>query len=178
MHNRVSAWELWALALLGIWLQFFRGKKAAPTTTKPTPTGHSIGIEGLHLGSSLWSGVATVLHVVGILLALGALVALAALGFRLFMRRRRLEAMVAEEIILGPDDVANPTEVVSALDGIHSSLLTRYGGAAMGQVSWTFEVIRDADGQVHFVMAAPHGWLGRIEDTWRGVYTNLRFQPE
>ncbi len=177
MHNRVSAWELWALALLGIWLQFFRGKKAAPTTTKPTPTGHSIGIEGLHLGSSLWSGVATVLHVVGILLALGALVALAALGFRLFMRRRRLEAMVAEEIILGPDDVANPTEVVSALDGIHSSLLTRYGGAAMGQVSWTFEVIRDADGQVHFVMAAPHGWLGRIEDTWRGVYTNLRFQP-
>ncbi len=177
MHNRVSAWELWALAFLGIWLQFFRGRSASSTPAKPAPQGHPLGIGGIHLGASLWSGVATVLHMVGILLALGALVALAALGFRLFMRRRRLDSMVAEEIILGPDDVANPAEVVSALDGIHSSLLTRYGGAAMGQVSWTFEVIRDAEGQVHFVMAAPHGWLKSIEDVWRGVYTNLRFEP-
>lgn len=175
MGKRVTAWELWALALLGIWLKFFRGKPA--TSAAPGPAASSPSHPVGSLWGSLGSGALVVLHIVGMLMALGGIVGLAVLGIRLWMRRRRLEAMVAEEIILGPDDVAKPEEVVGALDAIHTALLTRYGGSALGQVSWTFEIIRDRDGQIHFVLAAPHRWLKAIEDIWRGVYTNLRFQP-
>lgn len=177
MGKRVTAWELWALALLGIWLKFFRGKPTSSTTTNSAPVpSHAASPVGGIIGS-LGSGILAVVHVLGMILALGALVGLGALAIRLWMRRRRLESMVAEEILLGPDDIARPEEVVGALDAIHTALLTRYGGSALGQVSWTFEVIRDRDGQIHFVIAAPHRWLKVIEDIWRGVYTNLRFQP-
>jgi len=173
MGKRVSAWELWALACLGIWLKFFRGK-VVPTTAHGTqPAAQSVA----GLWQALGGGALTVVHALGVLMAVGAIVGLGILGIRLWMRRRRIEAMVAEEIILGPDDITKPDEMVAALDMIHMSLLTRYGGSTIGQVSWTFEVIRDQDGQIHFVIAAPHGWLKSIEDTWRGVYTNLRFQP-
>lgn len=174
MGKRTTAWELWALAILGIWLKFFRGK-TAPASTQKTPTPGAVPAS--HWLGTLGGGMLAVVHLLGMLMAFGALAGLVALGLRLFMRRRRLEAMVAEEIILGPDDVTKPEEVVAALDSIHNALLTRYGGGAMGQVSWTFEVIRDQDGQIHFVMAAPHRWLQVVEDNWRNVYTNLRFQP-
>lgn len=171
MGKKVVAWELWALALLGLWLKFFHDR-TAPTTTAPAPAA-----TGTDWWSAFSSGMSTMLHWLGSLLLLAALVGLSVLAMRLWMRRRRLETMVAEEIILGPDDITNPEEMVSALDQIHTALLTRYGNSAMGQVSWSFEVIRDRDGQIHFVLAAPHRWLLVIEDAWRGVYTNLRFQP-
>lgn len=177
MKQHATAWELWALALLGIWLKFFRGKSGKPVSgPTATHTGHPA-----HVLSGVWQslsgGALSMIHLLGVLLTLGALMGLVVLGVRLFMRRRRVEAMIAEEIVLGPDDVAKPDEMVAALDSIHTALLTRYGGAAVGQVSWAFEIVRDREGQIHFVIAAPHRWLKTIEDNWRSVYTNLRFEP-
>ncbi|WP_020375071.1 type IV secretory system conjugative DNA transfer family protein [Sulfobacillus thermosulfidooxidans] len=174
VSTRGTAWELWALVLLGLWLKFFRGHETpAPGQTIPASTS---------TGSPRWEAAVAhlgwvVVQDLGVFLALGALLGLGLMGLRLVMRRRRQDTMVAEEIILGPDDIAKPEEMVNALDAIHTALLTRYGGQAIGQVSWTFEVVRDRDGQIHFVLAAPHQWLSAIEDIWRGVYTNLRFQP-
>ena len=172
MNKNATAWELWALALLGLWLKFFRGKTASPAS----PPATRAAAPG-QWWQAFGGGMLSVVHAIGMLLALGAVIGLVAMGLRLFMRRRRFEAMVAEEIILGPDDNAHPDEMVATLDAIHTTLLTRYGGSAIGQVSWAFEIIRDQDGQIHFVIAAPHGWLTGIEDIWRNVYTNLRFKP-
>lgn len=174
MGQRATPWELWALALLGLWLQFFRGRPAAA----PVRAGSPPAVGGLSdLGRAVGGGALAALHLLGMLLIAGAAAGFAVLGVRLWMRRRRLQAMMAEEIVLGPDDVAEPDEMVAALDAIHGQLLTRYGGTAVGQVSWAFEMVRDRDGQIHFILAAPHGWLKAIEDVWRSVYTNLRFRP-
>ena len=166
-----TSWVLWGMALLGLYLYLSEhGKplpKAQPHTHRP-----------LHLGGVSWAWVGPLLtHLLIGLLILSVLLALAILASRLWMRRRRAQAMRVDEIILGPDDTATPYEVMSALDAIHGQLLTRYGSGAIGQNSWTFEVVRDADGAVHFLLSAPHEWLPALEDIWRSKYTNIRFVP-
>lgn len=176
MQRDRTAWELWALALLGLWLKFFRGKPAPSPTSAASSHVHP-ATTGMSPGQALSSGMISALHGLGLLLVLAAVGGLIWLTVRSFMRRRRFLAMTAEEIVLGPDDNAGPDELVAVLDSIHTALMTRYGGSVIGQVSWTFEIIRDADAQVHFVLAAPHQWLPAIEDIWRNAYTNLRFLP-
>lgn len=170
--NRSSSWELWAVALFGIWAYFHeRGPahlSAAPTAGHPA-AGSWMG-SAMHL---IW----TFADAVGVLFVLSLLALGGWLLVRFAMRRRRMAAMEAEEILLGPDDTASPEEMVAALDAIHSTLLTRYGGTAMGQLSWSFEIFREASGAIHFVIAAPYGRLRAVEDHWRAKYTNLRFRP-
>lgn len=174
MRRSEVAWELWAVALFGLFLHFFYYSNTTSTNVMSTATNTT---SAPSIGATLVHDLSAVLPIVGLLLTFAALTAIVLGVFRLFMRRRRMEAMVAEEILLGPDDVASPAEVVAALDAIHTALLTRYGSPALGQVSWTFEIIRDRDGQIHFVIAAPFRWISVIEDNFRNVYTNLRFQP-
>ncbi|MCL8208634.1 MAG: diguanylate cyclase [Actinomycetia bacterium] len=166
-----TSWVLWAVALFGLVLWLSHGGKAAPPAGggRPAPAPPVSGV----LAATLAHVLAALLWALAALLLLALLVA----AVRLALRRRRALAMRVDEIILGPDDTATPYEVMSALDAIHGQLLTRYGSAALGQVSWTFEIVRDADGGVHFLLAAPFGWLDAIEDIWRSKYTNLRFRP-
>lgn len=110
-------------------------------------------------------------------LALGLVLMALSIALRILMRRRRMDAMRVEEIILGPDDTATPYEVMSALDAIHGQLLTRYAGSSMGQNPWSFEIVRDQDRGIHFLLAAPYQWLTAIEDIWRSKYTNIRLRP-
>ncbi|MDA8207083.1 MAG: hypothetical protein M0Z36_13535 [Thermaerobacter sp.] len=179
-------WILWATAGFGLFLYLGGPKLLRPVPnanqtvshTHPATsaaTSHPIVSHGAAAGISAWWG--PVLLGLGLVVGLGLLVALLLVLLRFRMRLRRREAMVCDEVILGPDDTASPDEVMAALDAIHGQLLTRYAGSAIGQVSWTFEVIRDPDGPVHFVIGAPHGWLQAIEDVWRSKYTNIRFQP-
>lgn len=165
---------LWLLAAFGIYLYIdktYRAPQAAGTAK--TPVIHPV----MTLGGNFAAWWPLLLHLLGALLFLAIVVLLALLGVRLWTRRRRYAAMELDEIILGPDDTAQPAEVMAALDAIHGQLLTRYGSAALGQVAWTFEILRDLEGGIHFVLGAPHGWLAAIEDIWRSKYTNIRFQP-
>lgn len=161
---------LWLVALGGAVLYFFN-----------RPTSPAASVPGGHLAAEAASAAqATLPGAVSLLLFGGALVFVIFLGtmlWRYHMRRRRIESVRVEEIVLGPDDTATPYEVMSALDAIHGVLLTRYAGTAVGQNSFTFEIVRDGEGGVHFLLAAPFRWLQAIEDIWRSKYTNIRFQP-
>ncbi len=116
-------------------------------------------------------------------LALGAVVALAlasALVIRLMRRRMRARSVRVDEIILGPNDTAEPYEIMSALDAIHGQMLTRYVRSGVGQDFFTFEIVRTQDHMIHFLLSAPsyqQDWLRVLEDTFRSKYTNIRFRP-
>lgn len=166
-----TSWVLWAVALFGVYL--YISKQPVTPTHPVTKSGSQGGLGWPALsavGPALW-------HVLGLLVLLALLWAGAVMASRLWMRQRRARAMRVDEIVLGPDDTAAPFEVMSALDAIHGQLLTRYTASAVGQVSWTFEVVRDGDGGIHFLLGAPYDWLTAIEDVWRSKYTNIRFEP-
>lgn len=166
-----TSWVLWAVALFGVYLYL---------TKHPLYPAHR-HTHAAQTGVISWPFLSAVgpdiLHVLGVLALLVLLWVLALLASRLWMRQRRARAMRVDEIILGPDDTAAPFEVMSALDAIHGQLLTRYTAGAVGQVSWTFELVRDGDGGIHFLLGAPYDWLTAIEDVWRSKYTNIRFEP-
>ncbi|MCY0885026.1 MAG: GGDEF domain-containing protein [Firmicutes bacterium] len=164
---------LWLLALFGAWIALTHGHPSAAGGSLPAgypaPAAPLPALSWARWADAVWRLVGALL---ALLVVLGAGLTLS----RLWFRRRRLLAMEVDEIILGPDDTAQPVEIIAALDAIHGQIQTRYGGNALGQVSWTFETVREA-GQVHFLLAAPHGWLSGIEDVWRSKYTNIRFTP-
>lgn len=163
---------LWLLAGLGLYLYLSQPGVVSHTTTAAAhPANLAASLSSILAGVLpavirfvLWA-IALVLLVMGILSA-----------YRYHMRVRRAMQMRIAEIILGPDDTATPYEVMSALDAIHGQMLTRYGGTAMGQNSFSFEIVRKDDSTIHFLLAAPYEWLKALEDTWRSKYTNLRFQ--
>lgn len=170
---------LWLIALFGAWIALAHGHPFAPGGSPPPAGGgtvpHAPAAPLPALPWARWADAAW--HLVGALLALLALFGGGLALMRLWFRRR-LAAMEVDEIILGPDNTAQPVEIIAALDAIHGQIQTRYGGNALGQVSWTFEIVRE-EGQVHFLLAAPHphGWLSGIEDVWRSKYTKIRFTP-
>lgn len=120
-------------------------------------------------------------------LALGVTVALvlalaegSLIAYRYSWRKRRAQGMRVHEIVLGPNDTAEPYEVMSALDAIHGQISTRYFERLVGQDPFTFEIVRLNDGSVHFLLAAAceqYDWLKVIEDTLQAKYTNIRFEP-
>ncbi|MDA8344919.1 MAG: diguanylate cyclase [Thermaerobacter sp.] len=165
---------LWFLAALGVYLYLFDGPNISSSVRSTTVANHPAGVlRGV--SSILATVLPAVLHFLLWAFAL-LIVFMAALAlYRYYMRERRAKHMRTVEVVLGPDDTATPYEVMSALDAIHGQMLTRYVGAAQGQNSMTFEIVRKADGRVHFILAAPYEWIKAIEDVWRSKYTNIRF---
>jgi len=146
---------------------------ASHTMKGPHVTAGGVHVSTVGIGAA---GIIAAFVVLGLLLVAGA----GALGWRLTLRRRRARSVRVEEIVLGPNDTAEPYEIMSALDAIHGQMLTRYVRSGMGQDFWTFEIVRTRDGVIHFLVAAPESqqtWLTAIEDTLRAKYTNIRFQP-
>lgn len=164
---------LWAVALFGLFL-YLDHQPGSPShhggsTAKP--------VAPSTIGQMVSGVLPAIVHFLLWALALALVVALVITAYRYYMRLRRVQAMRVEEIILGPDDTATPYEVMSALDAIHGQMLTRYAGGAMGQNSFAFEIVRKAEGDIHFLLAAPFEWLHAVEDIWRSKYTNVRFEP-
>jgi len=175
-RSRGGALDLVALVAIAgfvIWVyERLGGKNGA---SRPATQGANGG--SLHLSRALADAASTGLHVLAILLTLAVVVLLGLVLSRLYWRYQRARRTVLREIVLSPDDVATPFEIMSALDAIHMTLLTRYAGAAYGQDYWTFEIIRDADGVVHFVIGAHELRISRVEQALRAKYQNIRFQP-
>lgn len=169
---------LMALAAAGIfvWRQLKRwglvGNVGDASAKVSAGVGHSIVTKALLFHALLMLAVAALTAGLGILAGI--------LAVRLQRRRRRARSMRVDQIILGPNDTAEPFEVMSALDAIHGQMLTRYVRSGMGQDSFSFEIVRTSDGFVHFLLAAPtydQDWLRVVEDTLRSKYTNIRFEP-
>ena len=177
MNSSNDGWKtpgiLWFLGLVlgpAIWIyETFYKKGAKPVKPVSTPVVHPVA-------SPVTGVLAFLPHLLEFVLAAIALYLVAQIVSRIYWRYQRARAFKLREIVLGPDDVATPYEVMSAIDAIHMTLLTRYAGSAYGQDYWTFEIIRDLEGMVHFVIGAHKLRIGRIEQTLRAKYTNIRFQ--
>ncbi len=115
-------------------------------------------------------------QVLMVVLGLLLLYAIANVVMRLYWRNRRGKEVEVCEILLGPDDVAAPFEVMSAIDAIHMMLFQRYGRSAVGQGYWTFEIVRDDQGQVHFLISTQHAWMPGLQNMIRSKYTNVRYE--
>lgn len=158
-----------------IWLYSrLNGKTGAAPTAKSPGGGPDVG--GI-VNRATAAVASTLVHVLLIVLLLALLALVGMVLSRLYWRYQRAQRTVLREIVLGPDDVATPFEVMSALDAIHMTLLTRYAGAAYGQDYWTFEIIRDEEGIVHFVIGSHELRIRRIEQAFQAKYQNIRFQP-
>lgn len=164
---------LWAVVLFGLLVYaahkgLFRGSGKNPPPTKVAP-----GVP-VDLWTLLW-------HVLVPAAIIAGVIALLILGFfalsRILYRVRRARTIRLHEIVLGPDDTTMPAEIMNALEAIHGKLSTPFGTAAVGSVSMSFEIIRLADGTIHFVLGAPFAHITGVEDMLRNVYTNIRFQP-
>ena len=164
---------LWAVALFGLFLYLDKQPGPKPVTTGPSPK----PVHPTEISSIVASVLPGIIHFLLWALALMILAILVWIGYRYYMRLRRVQAMRVEEVKLGPDDTSTPYEVMSALDAIHGQMLTRYAGGAMGQNSFAFEIVRRSEGDIHFLLAAPYEWLRAVEDIWRSKYTNIRFEP-
>ena len=178
MNNGVprTSLVLWAVALLGLVLYLDKhpglSSSATASTSTSTTVHHGVTVSGIV--ASVLPGI---IHFLLWGLALLLVALLVWIGYRYYMRLRRVQAMRVEEVKLGPDDTSTPYEVMSALDAIHGQMLTRYAGGAMGQNSFAFEMVRRSEGDIHFLLAAPYEWLRAVEDIWRSKYTNVRFEP-
>lgn len=168
---------MWGVAIVGLALGLYE-------VMKPSPHARAVPLTAPRVHLDVLGFLPILLKVLLGLLLLAALatllIYLGTFAVRYYYRFRRGRAMRVDEIILGPNDTADPTEVMSALDAIHGQILQRYVGPLVGQNPWTFEIVRKMDTTIHFLVAAPcdlHDWLKVVEDTLRSKYTNIRFRP-
>lgn len=172
-YRRGVPFELWAVAIASVVVWWYTERGGGPIawpTLGSTESSFSLAGVGTAVASFLFKAL---LWLLGAAVLAGLLFMLS----RAYWRRQRAKQMVYHEIVLGPSDEAEPFEVMGALDAIHMMLFTRYARDAYGQDYWTFEIIRDSLGVVHFVIGGHRMRIERIEQILRSKYTNIRFIP-
>lgn len=146
---------------------------------QPAPP-HRIVLTHAMLTGVLGTAGKVALHILPFALAAGVLYLAIRWTPLLLFRAARMREMLSLEIVLGPDDTAEPFEVMSLFDTIANILRTRYAGGAVGQSWWCFEVIKPGDtaeGGIHFVVTVPKAYAAGIQGAWHSKYTNIRFVP-